>query len=127
MAQRVTVQLDDEHVDGLEEMNEAGDADSISEAMRLTCADGLRNRGYYNGVQTDTTLRRVARECARALSWIGMAWLALTLLFPVEVRALSVGAFAAAIGCVGVDKALEAHEPAVTNRLRALLSGGETA
>jgi hypothetical protein len=76
--------------------------------------------GYLNG-NGNTTLKWVSKEFSRAFGWIGVAWLALTLAYPVGFRLGAVFAFSAALACSGLYALLDTHEPHISRKLGKLL------
>lgn len=126
MAQRERLYLDKSQRETLRAMVEEGEVDNPSEAARrLIDAGAAELRG-----DRDTgpgPMASVAAEFSRAFAWVGIGWLAVTLLFPVEIRLGAVFAFAAAVGCSGLYVVLERHEPRVRRALSGVFGGGESA
>jgi len=123
MAQSVSGRLDDDIVDGLEEMTDNGDAENISEALRMTCSAGLRQYGYYWGEKRDTRLRKTVRRFIDAFALLGVMWIGVSFWLPLELRALAAAPFAASAACLSIDRVLATHEPAVSNWLAGLVRG----
>jgi len=125
MAQTVSARADTDHREALEDYADDGHADSQSEALRQTSQAELARRGYLNG-NGNTKLKWLTKEFSRAFVWIGVAWLALTVAFPVEFRMGAVFALFAAVSCSGLYVVLDTHEPRVSEKLNGLL-GRESA
>jgi mannose/fructose/N-acetylgalactosamine-specific phosphotransferase system component IID len=126
MGHRLTGNFDQDQVDGFEQMQEDGKADSYSEAVRIASSVGLQQLGYTNGQKTETTLNKYTQRFGYAFGLIGIVWLATTLTYPVSLRLPAIAALSSSVGCFAMHKALESREPAVTNYLKGLV-GGETA
>ena len=123
MAKRVTVRLENGQKHAFEEMERDGAADSQSEALRRALNVGLAELGYLNGQNRDTRIRMVARRFADAFALLGVLLLGTTFWLPLEIRMYVVAPFAMALACWGLDRFLEGHEPAVSNRLAGLFTG----
>jgi hypothetical protein len=126
MGKQIGVNLEEKQVDAFEEMQEQGDADSYSEAVRTCATIGLQEMGYINGQKADTTLKQSVYSFAWLFMVAGATGLAFTAVYPVPTRlpSLAVGAFGGLL--FGVYTILDSHEPAVTNKIKAIF-GGETA
>lgn len=125
MAQHTSVRLEKEERDAIEHMEETNRADNLSEAHRKLLRAGMREYGYENGNMTETALKRFSAEFARAFVWIGLAWLGVTVVAPVEYRLGAVFALFAAVGSSGVYVALDRHEPRVSEWFSGLRGGGK--
>lgn len=126
MGERLTGKFDQQQVDGFEAMQEAGEADSYSEAVRRASAVGLQQMGYTNGKQTNTTLRKATQEASKLFLYFGLAIMGITWFYPLELRVMAVGPIVSGLFLVGVDRVLATHEPNISNKLRSLF-GGEPA
>jgi len=120
MAQTVSARADKDHRQALEEYKDDGHADSPSEALRQTSQAELARQGYLNG-NGNTTLKWLTKEFSRAFVWIGVAWLALTSLAPIEYRMGAVFALFAAVGCSGLYVVLDNREPRISEKIGRLL------
>jgi len=120
MGERLTGNFDQNHVDGFEAMQEDGDADNYSEAVRRASIVGLREMGYINGERTDTWLKQVVYRFAWLFTIAGVTGLAFTATYPIPTRlpSLAVGAFGGLL--FGIYAILDSHEPKVTKRLKGL-------
>lgn len=118
-----SVRVTNEHESCIEDMVDRGIADSGSEAHRLLLNEGMRQYGYAAGECRDTRLKWLCREFARAFAWVGIAWLALTLFFPVGFRVGAIFAVWASLGCVVLLFVLDRHEPAVSQRIARICRG----
>lgn len=127
MAKTIGARTDDEHREALDRLVEHSGADSRSEALRQTSQAELARRGYLNGTRLDTPLRRTVREFARLFAYAGFAWFGFAVLWSVEVRLGGLALLGLAAVLLAVDRALGAVEPRVTERLHALVPGGEAA
>ena len=108
MAQPVTAKLDDDQVDYLKEKVECGEAGSISEAVRSE---------IDHGNATNTALRRMLRRTADSTTFLGVFWVGLTFVYPLEFRAFAIPIFAVALALYISDRVLEGYEPAFSRRL----------
>lgn len=115
MAQRVTAHLDDDVVERLQEMKEAGYADSISEALRIEL-------GHER--QHATSLEEWAARLGDAFAIATVAMIGATFLYPLAFRIFVVVPLLAALTCYGFRRVLDRYEPAVSARLP---FGGEKA
>lgn len=123
MAQHTSVRLEKEERDAIKDMDDRNVADNKSEAHRKLLRAGMSKYGYQNGQMTETALKRVSAEFGRAFFWLGVGWLALTLVAPVEYRLGAVFAFFAAAACSGLYVGLERHEPQVSEWISTLKPG----
>ncbi len=123
MTDRLTGKFDQDHVDGFEAMQEAGDADSYSEAIRIACNVGLQNLGYINSERKQTRLRELTRRFADAFALLGLMWLGVSFWLPLEVRMFAIAPFAASVTCYVLDRLLKTLEPAVTKRISGVFRG----
>lgn len=128
MAESRGVRLEKSHREAIKDMVDArGIADNGNEAIKQLLDAGMREYGYRNGAENgDTTLKRLTAEFARAFTWIGIAWLTLTMLLPVGFRLGAAFAFFAALGCFAVYVALDRREPRVSKWIMGAF-GGEKA
>lgn len=127
MAKQVTVRTDKDHREALDLMQEYGEADSRAEAMRASSQAELARRGYLNGSDMDTPLRKTFREFARLFSYGGFAWLGFTVMWSLEFRLAGVWLLTVGLVLFGVDRGLARVEPRVTDRINGLLTRSETA
>jgi hypothetical protein len=130
MPDKVSVDLEKGQKGAFEKMEERGDADNQSEAMRRCINIGLAELGYLHGdprdVDGETPLRTVARRFADAFALVGLILVGFTFVYPLGLRAIAAFPFAASLGCYGIDRVLATYEPAVTRRLAAIF-GSEKA
>jgi len=127
MGKHTTIRLENQQIQAAELMEKTGDADTQSEAIRQFINTGMAEMGYGNGKPPEsTTLQRLTRESARALTYVGLGWVVLAWMLPVVFRLPAVGVLLAAGGLWGLDRVLDEHEPAVSQRLP-LIGGGEKA
>jgi hypothetical protein len=116
--------LDKNHRDAIDHLIDEGQADSPSDAAKQLIHDGATRRGIWNGHNPSTAagtgLKRLASEFTRAFTWIGIAFLALTIFYPIEYRLPAVFAFFAALGCSALYVAVEEYEDALDRALRRL-------
>lgn len=127
---KTSIDLEQRHYRLAEEMEENGDADNQSEAIRTAIDAGGKAMGYLNGEKHDTRLRTISRRFADAFALLGLMWLGLTFFLPVEMRMFAVGPFAASVACLAIDRGLAAVEPRVTRRLSGVVTtllGGDKA
>lgn len=115
----VTAKLDESQVEHLKEMEEKGEAGSISEAVRMEIGRG-------GGVTAETTLKRFVSRSADSLGMLGVIWVGMTFVYPLEFRAFAIPIFMVALSLHVVDRILAAHEPEVTRRITTVF-GGEQA
>jgi hypothetical protein len=127
MAQRERLYLEKQQRDGLEAVVEHGGADNESEAARRLINAGMAELGYGDGAPAESPLKQLSAEFGRAFAWVGVAWLAITLVAPVELRLGAVFAFAAALGCSVLYVVFDKHEPGISAALKRLFGGGESA
>lgn len=123
MADNVTARTDKDHRIALEKMVTNGEADSLSEALRQTSQDGLRDRGYLNGGAPMTGLRRGVRMVGYWFVLFTAAWVGLTYFYALEFRLPAVFFVLAALTCFAVDYGLRHVEPNVSRRLAGLVGG----
>jgi len=107
MAEHKSVRLRESQLDALRKMAEDGQAEDESKALRMALDIGLRELGYeLNGekIHDDSGLVSwAAGEGVKAFSYIGVAWLLMsTVAFPYGFRMGALGAFMAAVACVGL-------------------------
>lgn len=120
MAETKSVRFTKEQIDGLEEMEERELADNGSEAHRMIFNAGMREYGL--GV-TDTTSRlsRIATQFAWIFGVIGLAWLAVTITYPVGLRMPAMAAFSSSFGCWAFGQAIDHYDISLN------VFGGESA
>lgn len=128
MGDRVTIRLENRQIQAAGRMEEAGEADNQSEAIRQFINSGMAEEGYGNGEPpTDTKLQKLTRESARALAYVGIAWLVVAWMFPVEFRIPAAGVLFSAVALAGFERVLEEYEPSVSRRLQGVIArGGKT-
>lgn len=127
---KTSIDLEQRHYQLAEEMEENGDADNQSEAIRAAIDAGGNALGYYNGTKQDTRLRKTARRFADAFAIVGLIWIGATLFAPVALRVYVAAPFAASVACLALDRGLATVEPHVSNRLTGILTtliGGDQA
>lgn len=106
MAKNTTARTDKDHREALQRMVDSGEADSASEALRQTSYADLARRGYLNGSRG---VERAAEEFGKAFGWVGVGWLAVTAIYPVEYRVGAVFALVASVACFGVSRVVRAR------------------
>lgn len=130
MPDKVSVNLEKGQKEAFERMEDAGDADNRSEALRRSVNVGLAELGYLNGKpranDDETPLRTVSRRFADAFALLGVFLVGFTFFFPLQFRAIVAFPFAASLACYGFERTLSNYEPAVSRRLAAVF-GGEKA
>jgi Arc/MetJ-type ribon-helix-helix transcriptional regulator len=126
MAKNTSVQLQEDHLDGLQEMVDAGQADNRSEALRMAMQSGFREYGVVSYTETETRLRETARQLGVGFAMVGAVMLGLVYFGSVELRLLGIVPWIMALACYGVDRGLARVEPRVSLRLERIL-GGEKA
>jgi len=121
MAREVlSIRVDNHHEERLHELQEQLGADDLSETVRRLIDEASASQ--------QTRLQRFARRVTDALALTTVFVVGLTFWLPLELRALTVGGPAfATLGTYGLTLLLSTYEPAVSQRLRALVSGGEPA
>jgi len=123
MGEKITARFDGEQVAGFNEMQDDDAADSTSEAVRQAAAVGLHEMGYVNGA---TEQKANIEHAGEVVGWLfgvaALAWLGVTLFYPVEVRLPALAALAASLSAFGVARAA-GHGP-LRERLAAVVGGG---
>ena len=130
MGEVKSVKLEKRQLDGIEAIQQEGQADNQSEALRNALDAGLQELGYYHGEKRDTRLRALARRFGDAFGLLGLMWIGVTMFLPVGIRVYAAAPFAASLACIALDRGLATVEPSVSNRLvafAATLIGGEKA
>jgi len=102
MGRKHSVRLDQDIDDATDTLVQDGVYSDKSEAIRQLARAELSRQGVLGGSRG--SLSKVADEFAKAFAWIGVGWLALTVVYPVEYRLGAVFAFVAALGCVAVAR-----------------------
>lgn len=126
MVSKKSLYLESHQIETIETMVEQDKADTESEALRILLNSGMVEHGYRAGRNGNTLLKTFTRRLAWAFALIGIVWMATTLFMPVLVLRPAFAAMSASLGMFGLHRVLDEHEPAITNRLRAL-TGGEPA
>lgn len=128
MGDKVTARFDQEQIAGFEALEENGEADSPSEAVRVAASVGLHELGYYNGESTEKQSRLSA--AGELVGWVlgvvALSWLGVTIAYPVEMRLPAVAALCAALAAFGVARVADGRRWRVRDRLASVL-GGERA
>lgn len=117
MGKRITGNFDQDEVRGFLELKADQNVEHTSEAVRIASRAGLQKLGYVDGTKQDTTLRKTARRFADSFTLLGVFWLGLTFVYPLELRALAIPIFLVALAMYLMDRALGSCEPAVSRRL----------
>lgn len=117
MGEHKSVRLEKKQLDAISEMAEDGVADNESEALRNALDVGLHEYGYLNGGTQDTLLRQLTRRVGDAFGLLGILWLGVTFVYPIELRAFAIPIFLVALGLYGLDRLLAGFEPGVSKRL----------
>jgi cell division GTPase FtsZ len=123
MGERLTGNFDQNHVDGFEAMQDEGNADSYSEAVRRASIVGLREMGYINGESKHTALKSTVSKIGWVFTIAGLVGLAMTVAYPVPARVPSFAVLTFGVVMFPVHSALEKHEPKVSKRLKRLFGG----
>lgn len=127
MAEHFGVRLERRQINAIEKMEDNGDADNQSEALRTALDAGLAELGYHNGSKRDTRLRALTRRFADAFALLALFWVGMTFLFPMGFRMFAIPVFVISLALYSLDRLLASHEPAVSKRLVRFLNGGEAA
>jgi len=118
-----SVRLDKHQEDAIGDMTDRGVADNDTEALKQFLNAGMAEYGYEHGHRRSNPLATIAAEFARAFAWIGVGWLALTWLLPIEFRVGAIFALLASLGSLGVKHIAEEYDIGVDKTL----VGGEKA
>jgi len=124
MGKQVNVRLDQDEVDACVEMNERGEAENFAEAVRTAARESWVDRGYLNGRET-STLVSVLNTVGFVTGLIGVLWVLVTLVYPVEVRMYGMAFLLASVGAYTVKWAVA--EKRVQSALSGLFGRGEKA
>jgi len=122
----VSGDVPEEHKQALDDMAEAGEAGSRSEAVRMAVAAGLPELGYSGSRRTQTGLRSIIRRAITGSTWALVLLVGLTWLGPVQARLAVVALLPVPAALWVVDRVLARCEPRLTRALVAAL-GGERA
>lgn len=125
MGKSYSVRLPQRQEEVIEDMQDRGDADSDTEALRELIDAGMAQYGYRGRQKAETPLKQATSRFAWVFALIGLTWLATTVYLPVSLRVPAVFAFMASAGLFAFEKILESHEPGITNQLRRLYGGDE--
>jgi len=126
MAETKSARFSREQTEAIEDMVEKGLADNQSEAHRMLVNAGMHEYGYANGGYSETALKRICGELAKAFMLVGIVLVGVTYFYPVSFRILAIGPLVSSGFLFAVESVLESHEPKVSNKIKGLL-GGETA
>ena len=126
MSNTISAKFDNDETAALKDIADSGEAENISEALRMTCREGLAKRGYAAGECRNTYLRKAIRRGADATALLGILWIGLTFFFPVVLRAFAIPIFMIAVTLYSADRVLAQAEPGVSDWLKGFL-GGEPA
>lgn len=128
MSKKVGVQYDQTQLDGFEAMEEDGQADSTSEAIRTAATVGLQQMGYVNGEQQreQSTLGAAGELVGFAAGVAAIAWFGVTFAYPVEIRLPAMAALLASLTAFGIARVADGGGLALRRRLGRLF-GGESA
>lgn len=121
MGERLTGNFDQHHVDGFEAMQEDGNADSYSEAVRRASIVGLQDMGYINGERKETALKTAVNRFAWLFTIAGMVGIGFTVAYPVPARLPSFAVAGFGVVLFAVHKVLAEYEPKVSNRLKRIV------
>lgn len=124
MSKSTSIRLDNDHEDALDRMVKRGDADSPSEALRQTSQRDLARRGYLTG-NGPSPLAKALDTVGLVCGIIGLVWVAVTFLYPVEVRIWAVSFMLASVLAYS-GKRLITSDNTVT-WLRGVIGRGEKA
>lgn len=124
--ERRSIHFGGRHLEIVDKMEENGDADNASEAVRDAIEHYGQELGYTNGEKRDTYLRWLFGRMAWAFIYVGVGAVAVLYFLPIGFRLAAVGPFLGGLVCLVAERVLAAHEPQVTNSLKGLL-GGEKA
>jgi len=126
MAETKSARFSREQTEAIEDMVDKGLADNQSEAHRMLVNAGMHEYGYSNGGYSETALKRICGELAKAFLLVGVVLVGVTYFYPITFRVLAVGPIVSGLFLLGVESVLENVEPKVSNRIKRLL-GGESA
>jgi len=126
MAKQKNTRLEKHQLEAISDMVDRGLADNESEAHRMLLNEGKRAYGYKNGSYSDTALKRICGELAKAFALIGIVLVGVTYFYPVSFRILAIGPLVSSGFLFAVESLLESYEPKVSNKIKGLF-GGETA
>lgn len=126
MGKSVSVRVDEDTVEALEAMQEDGKADSASEVMRSATTLYLSDRGYLElGKDSEQSGVAAAGELVGwSLGVVALAWLGVTVFYPVEARLPAVAALAAALSAFGIARIADGGAASVRRRVARVLGGG---
>jgi len=128
MATVQSIRTNNQQDKAAEELVRRGEAENLSEAYKILINEGMREYGFSCGEIQETALKRTTERIAHAAALAGVIWLATTLYLPVGLRTPAIAAFAASAGLFGFSQLLDRWEPAVTERLGAIVgTGGDQA
>jgi len=121
MGESNTVRLESHQWEAVDEMETDGLADNRSEAVRLALNVGLSELGYAVR-QEQSRLERAGNLVGWACGFIALAWLGVTLAYPVELRLPAVAALLASLTGFGIARAASAGS--VRDWLGGVVGGG---
>lgn len=96
------LRLEQRQWEALEEMTENGDAPNRSEAARQVVAVGLDELGYGHS-ETPSRFASAGYLVGWACGFVALAWLGVTIAYPVELRMPAVAALFASLTAFGVS------------------------
>lgn len=109
MAQQKNTRLEKQQLDAISAMVDKELADNESEAHRMLLNAGIEQYGL--GVTgSGSTLSKVATQFAWIFGIVGVAWLAITITYPVGLRVPAVAAFSSSFGCWALGQAVDHYE-----------------
>lgn len=124
---KTSVDLEERQFELVASMSDNGDAATQSEAIRDAIEHYAQARGYVNGAKRDTRLRWLFRQMGWAFMLVGLGAVGVFYFFPVNFRIVAVVPLLSGLIFLATDRALERHEPRVSNRLREAFTRGERA
>lgn len=124
MGKQVSVRLDEDETEVCKKMKRRGEADSFAEAVRTAARESWVDRGYLTG-REPSTLVSVLNTVGFVTGLLGVLWVLVTLVYPLEIRVYGMAFLLASVGAYTVKWALA--ERRVQATIGAVLSRGEKA
>lgn len=124
MGKQVNVRLDKDEVSACVAMKEQGEAENFAEAVRTAARESWVDRGYLTG-REPSTLAAVLNTVGFVTGLLGVLWVLVTLVYPLQIRVYGMAFLLASVGAYTVKWALA--ERRVQATIAAVLSRGEKA
>lgn len=121
MGESNTVRLESHQWDAVKEMENDGLADNRSEAVRLAMNVGLSELGYAVNHER-SKLARAGDLVGWGAGFVALAWLGVTLAYPVGLRMPAIAALLASLTGFGVSRLADAG--GVRDAVSGLVGGG---